>query len=138
MMAANPRQQRLPAVWIVDEVFGKWQALLAEPAPPADRVYLNGAWHYFRGSAFTGLGEIKKAESELEALADNVTRPGGEGCALRGKLRRRRFSRCCLSALSGEIAKARGRAVKRFSHSSKLCGCRTRSISMNLPIGHNR
>src|ERR1700739_260617 len=55
MMAANPRQQRLPAVWLVHKVFGKWQALLAEPAPPTDRLYLNGAWHYFRGSAFAGL-----------------------------------------------------------------------------------
>ena len=44
MMAANPRQQRLPPAWLVQEAFGRWQALLAEPAPPADRLYLNAAW----------------------------------------------------------------------------------------------
>ena len=60
MMAANPRQQRLPAVWTVHKAFGRWQALLAEPAPPADRFYLNGAWHYFRGSAFADSGRSRK------------------------------------------------------------------------------
>ena len=104
------------------KVFGKWQALLAEPAPPRDRVYLNGAWHYFRGSAFAGLGEIEKAESELEALAHNVTRSGVEGCALRGKLRRA-DSGDAVSRASGEIAKARGQhgeAVLAFEQAVRM------------------
>ena len=68
IMAANPRQQRLPPTWMVYDAFGKWQALLAEPAPPADKIYLSAAWHYFRGSAFAGLGDFDKAESELQAV----------------------------------------------------------------------
>jgi len=66
--AANPRQQRLPKAWMVHRAFGKWQALLGEPAPPADKIYLNAAWHYLRGSAFAGLGDFEKAENEFQAL----------------------------------------------------------------------
>ena len=108
MMAMSPRQQRLPAVWIVDEVFGKWQTLLAEPGPPADRVYLNGAWHYFRGSAFAGLGEIDKAGSEMEALAKTSRDPAVTD-VLSGANSAGAILTMLSSALSGEIAKARGR-----------------------------
>jgi tetratricopeptide (TPR) repeat protein len=111
LMAANPRQQRLPAVWLVYKAFGKWQALLAEPAPPAERVYLNGAWHYFRGSAFTGLGEIKKAESELGALATTSRDPALKD-VLSGANSAGPILAMLYRALSGEIAKARGQRVE--------------------------
>ena len=109
VMAANPRQQRLPAVWLVHRTFGKWQALLAEPAPPTDRVYLNGAWHYFRGSAFAGLGELDKAESELRTLTTTSVDP-----ALKDVISGANSAAPILAmlgrALSGEIALARGRS----------------------------
>jgi tetratricopeptide (TPR) repeat protein len=111
LMAANPRQQRLPAVWLVYKAFGKWQALLAEPAPPAEHVYLNGVWHYFRGSAFTGLGEIKKAESELEALATTSRDPALKD-VLSGANSAGPILAMLYRALSGEIAKARGQRVE--------------------------
>lgn len=107
MMAANPRQQRLPAVWLVHQAFGKWQALLAEPPPPAERVYLNGAWHYFRGSAFAGLGEIKRAQSELEALGTTSRDPALKD-VLSGANSAGPILAMLYRALSGEIAKARG------------------------------
>lgn len=122
MLAMNPHQQRIPYAWLVHEVFGKWQALLAEPAPPTDRVYLNGAWHYFRGSAFAGLGELDKAEDELVALATasrdpalkDVLSGANSAGALLGMLR---------NALSGKIAMARGRpgdAVFAFEQAVKV------------------
>ena len=111
LMAANPRQQRLPAVWLVHKAFGKWQALLTEPPPPAERVYLNGAWHYFRGSAFTGLGDIKKAESELEALATTSRDPALKD-VLSGANSAGPILAMLYRALSGEIAKARGQRVE--------------------------
>jgi len=107
MMAANPRQQRLPPEWLVHEVFGKWQSLLSEPSPPADRLYLNGAWHYFRGSAFAGLGKIKRAESELEALAATSRDPALKD-VLSGANSAGPILTMLCRALSGEIAKARG------------------------------
>ncbi len=122
MMAANPRQQRLPAVWLVHEVFGKWQALLAEPAPPADRLYLNGAWHYFRGSAFAGLGEIKRAESELEALGTTSRDPALKD-VLSGANPAGPILAMLYSGLSAEIAEARGRyteAVLSFEQAVRM------------------
>jgi tetratricopeptide (TPR) repeat protein len=109
MMAANPRQQRLPAVWLVHKVFGKWQALLAEPAPPTDRVYLNGAWHYFRGSAFAGLGELDKAEGEQGVLTATSRDPALKDVLYRANSAAPILAMLC-RALSGEIAMARGRS----------------------------
>ena len=94
-------------MWLVHKAFGKWQALLAEPAPPPERVYLNGAWHYFRGSAFTGLREIKKAEGELEALATTSRDPALKD-VLSGANSAGPILAMLYRALSGEIAKARG------------------------------
>ena len=109
MMAANPRQQRLPAVWLVHRIFGKWQALLAEPAPPTDRVYLSGAWHYFRGSAFAGLGELDKAESELRTLTTTSVDPSLKDVISGANSAVPILSMLC-RALSGEIALARGKS----------------------------
>jgi tetratricopeptide (TPR) repeat protein len=122
MMTGNPRQQQLPAAWLVHKVFGKWQALLAEPAPPTDRVYLNGAWHYFRGSAFVGLREMDEAKGELEALTATSRDP-----ALKDVLYRANSAAPILTmlsrALSGEIAMARGQsgdAVLEFEQAVRM------------------
>ena len=55
-------------VWLVHKVFGKWDAVLAEPAPAPGSAYVDGLWSYVRGSAFVGKGEIDKAQLELERL----------------------------------------------------------------------
>ena len=109
VMAANPRQQRLPAVWLVHGIFGKWQALLAEPAPTTDRVYLNAAWHYFRGSAFAGLGELDKAESELRTLTTTSVDPALKDVISGANSAVPILAMLC-RALSGEIALARGKS----------------------------
>lgn len=108
VMGANPRQQRLPAVWLVHKAFGKWQELLAEPAPPMDRLYLNGGWHYFRGSAFAGLGELDKAESELLTLTATSVDPALKEVISGANSAAPILAMLC-RALSGEIALARGR-----------------------------
>lgn len=48
--------------------FGKWEQMLAEPAPPAEDLYLTGTWHYARGLAFVATGELCRAADELEQL----------------------------------------------------------------------
>jgi tetratricopeptide (TPR) repeat protein len=45
--------------------FGHWDEMLAEPPPPAGSVYLEGTWHYARGIAFVGKGDLGAAEAEL-------------------------------------------------------------------------
>ena len=48
--------------------FGKWDEMLREPEPPDGSVYLNGMWHYARGTAFLGKGQTNDADGELAKL----------------------------------------------------------------------
>ncbi len=48
--------------------FGKWDEVLALPAPPADNLFLKGSWHYARGLAFTAKGQLADADIELATL----------------------------------------------------------------------
>jgi tetratricopeptide (TPR) repeat protein len=45
--------------------FGRWDEVLAEPAPPAGNLYMEGIWHYARGLAFVAKGRTGEAEGEL-------------------------------------------------------------------------
>ncbi|WGL15474.1 hypothetical protein PVT68_11910 [Microbulbifer bruguierae] len=47
--------------------FGKWDDILALPEPTND-LFLKGAWHYVRGLAQLGKGNLKAAETELSAV----------------------------------------------------------------------
>ncbi|MDJ0736683.1 MAG: hypothetical protein QNJ47_21900 [Nostocaceae cyanobacterium] len=48
--------------------FGKWDEILAQPAPAKDLIYPRGVWHYARGMAFTAKGEFDLATEELEKV----------------------------------------------------------------------
>jgi tetratricopeptide (TPR) repeat protein len=48
--------------------FGRWEEILAEPAPPAEFPYATGASRYARGLAFIATGRRPEAEAELAAL----------------------------------------------------------------------
>ncbi len=48
--------------------FGKWDEILSEPKPDAKLVYPTAVWHYARGMAHVGKGELDKAATELDAL----------------------------------------------------------------------
>lgn len=55
--------------------FGKWDDILATEAPPTDRDYSKGIWHYARGVALARTGETalaKAEEAELAKLKDTV------------------------------------------------------------------
>ena len=48
--------------------FGKWDEMLREPDPPQTSAYMNGIWHYARGTAFLGKGQTNDADQELAKL----------------------------------------------------------------------
>jgi tetratricopeptide (TPR) repeat protein len=48
--------------------FGRWDEILKTPAPPATNVFLTGAWHFARGMAHVGKGQVAEAEQALAAL----------------------------------------------------------------------
>ena len=45
--------------------FGRWDEILAMPAPPQDLPHARAMWHYARGRALAGRGEVSAAEAEL-------------------------------------------------------------------------
>ena len=49
-------------------LFGEWDAILKESAPPADLLYPTGVWHYARGLALLRKGKSDEAGLELEKL----------------------------------------------------------------------
>jgi len=97
----------LPTLMLVR--FGKWEALLAEPAPPEGRVYQGGIWHFGRGMAFARLGRIPEAEAELEAVQDAGADPrAAKLTANGGSTTTATLLSLAGEQLEGEIAAAKG------------------------------
>jgi len=48
--------------------FGMWDEILKEPAPGVDSPFVHGVWHYARGRAFVGKGQLDAGEKELTEL----------------------------------------------------------------------
>ena len=95
--------------------FGRWDEILAEPAPPATNVFLTGAWHYARGQAFVATNRLDDAERELAALEALMPNP-----ALDAPLFSPNPGRAILAigppTLAGEIAAARGQHDAAIAH----------------------
>jgi tetratricopeptide (TPR) repeat protein len=49
--------------------FGKWDEILALPAPEKNLLYPTGVWRYARGMAFARKGKYNEAKAELARLA---------------------------------------------------------------------
>jgi pimeloyl-ACP methyl ester carboxylesterase/tetratricopeptide (TPR) repeat protein len=56
-----------PAI-LTEARFGRWDAVLAEPAPAADLHYATGMWHYARGLAHSARRDVAAAEQDLARL----------------------------------------------------------------------
>lgn len=56
-------------------LFGEWDAILKEPAPPSDLIYPTGIWHYARGLALLRNGRLDEAKIELDRLEKNIADP---------------------------------------------------------------
>jgi tetratricopeptide (TPR) repeat protein len=97
------------SLWMMTR-FGKWDEILADPAPHAALSYTTGMWHYARGMALTRKGKPEEAAKELEQLR-------GIAGKLPPDLMMNLNSAVSLLAiasdvLAGEMAAARGRHVK--------------------------
>jgi tetratricopeptide (TPR) repeat protein len=60
-----PAEQFSPLAIATLARFGRWDALLGEPAPPPERRYSTGMWHYGRALAFVRRKETERAKAEL-------------------------------------------------------------------------
>jgi tetratricopeptide (TPR) repeat protein len=54
--------------WYVMVKFAKWDDILAEPMPDASMKYPLSIWHYARGMAYAGKGDLTAARKELKAV----------------------------------------------------------------------
>jgi tetratricopeptide (TPR) repeat protein len=69
MVREMPDMETAPAApYFALARFGRWEEILAEPAPPAEFPYATGASRYARGLAFIATGRRPEAEAELAAL----------------------------------------------------------------------
>jgi tetratricopeptide (TPR) repeat protein len=82
--------------------FGKWEELLAEPAPPAGMPLARALWHFCRVAALSSLGRIAEAEAERNVLAAAVDAIP-EGAAF-GNNSSRDLAAVALLVADGEIA----------------------------------
>ena len=62
--------------------FSRWDDILAVPEPPAERVHARAMWHYARGRALAGKGDIAGAREQLAQLRAIRARPELEGVRL--------------------------------------------------------
>jgi pimeloyl-ACP methyl ester carboxylesterase len=66
--ANAPLEAFLTTAMLTHARFGDWDAVLAEPTPPADLRYVKGIWHYARGLARAARGEVGVANTELDSV----------------------------------------------------------------------
>lgn len=59
----------LPSLILTHLRFGDLDAVLREPAPPAELQYTRGMWHYARGMALSALGDGVAATAERDSVA---------------------------------------------------------------------
>jgi tetratricopeptide (TPR) repeat protein len=97
----------IPVVTLVR--FGKWDAVLGEPAPPAGRSYQGAIWHYARGVAYARTRRTAEAEKELAVVRAAVKDPANEQLLLAGGTATAAALLAIGEAhLEGEIAAAKG------------------------------
>jgi len=69
MIKQMPDMETAPVAPIVALVrFGRWDEVLAVPAPPREWDYTSGVWRYARGLAFNAKGQPENAALELREL----------------------------------------------------------------------
>jgi tetratricopeptide (TPR) repeat protein len=69
MIKQMPDMETAPLAPMVSLVrFGRWDEVLAVPAPPREWLYTTGVWHYARGIAYNARGQVADARRELAAL----------------------------------------------------------------------
>jgi tetratricopeptide (TPR) repeat protein len=54
--------------------FGRWDEILAEPAPPDYQLYTTAMWRFARGVALAAKGDVARARAEQAAFAEAASR----------------------------------------------------------------
>lgn len=87
--------------------FGRWDAILGEPAPPPAHRYSTGVWRYARGLAYLRKGDPAAAAAELDALRTIAAGDDMAAQDLTGESAARSLG-LAVHQLAGELAAAGG------------------------------
>jgi tetratricopeptide (TPR) repeat protein len=69
IVAMVPMIEHVPAIGAATLArFGRWEEVLREPQPPRAQRYATGSWHWARGLAYAGLGQLGPARTALDSL----------------------------------------------------------------------
>ncbi len=88
--------------------FGRWDGILAEPAPEETTPYVRGIWHYARARALLHTDRARQAVSELKAL-DDLRASADFGAMTVGFADPKVLLNIASNIVRGEIAAGRGR-----------------------------
>jgi tetratricopeptide (TPR) repeat protein len=103
---APPLEYFMPTPYFSLARFGKWDALLKEPAPSAQLKYTTGMWRYTRGLAFAAKGQPDQAQAERDSVAALAAAIPAEQPA--GINSAKKLLTLAERHLTGEIAAAKG------------------------------
>ncbi len=92
--------------------FGKWNETLTVPPPNPEIKHLRLIWHYARGIAFIGKGNLKDAMEELDAIKPMKDDPELKNFSGTFQNSTGAIAELAYAVLAGEIAAAQGNLTK--------------------------
>jgi tetratricopeptide (TPR) repeat protein len=115
MALANPSLQSFTTAYLGALVrFGKWNEVLAQPAPVPGLLYERAVWHYARGFALAGTGRFVDATRESDSVAAAEAAVPADFTL--GFHSGKSLLRIAHHTLLGEIALRQGRAADAVPH----------------------
>lgn len=71
-------QKRLSGPWLVNKIFGRWDAFIGREPEQSGTPYLDGMWAYCLGSAYVGTGDLDAAQTQLDTLRGIAEAPNAD------------------------------------------------------------
>jgi tetratricopeptide (TPR) repeat protein len=103
-----------PSRYFTEARFSRWDAILKEPAPPADLTFTTAVWHYARGLAFVAKNRPDDALNEQKKLDEIVVATPPDRIV--GFNSANRLLAMASATLAGEIDSANGRHDEAIKH----------------------
>ncbi len=88
--------------------FGAWDDILASQAPDDDLLYARAVWHYARGRAYLGNGDVEAASAEAARLVELRNLPAMEELRFFERDKGNDILAVAESVLTGELLAAQG------------------------------
>jgi tetratricopeptide (TPR) repeat protein len=117
--------------------FGRWDAILAESAPPAGWHYARALWHYARTLAFSRTDQPEQADQEIANLAAVIDRPELQGALIMGLNPAAGILRIGFEEARGELAASRRNFAAAVVHLRKAVDLQDSLIYIEPPAWYH-